>query len=61
MAVIRDSNTDSARGAVVLDLSDLAAQGKKLRESAEKQAREIVEAALVQRKKLIDTGAAGPL
>ncbi|MFZ4429100.1 MAG: FliH/SctL family protein [Phycisphaerales bacterium] len=55
MAVIRDSNTDSARGAVVLDLSDLAAQGKKLRESAEKQAREIVEAALVQRKKLIDT------
>jgi flagellar biosynthesis/type III secretory pathway protein FliH len=56
MAIIRDIKAREAiRDAIVLDLGDLAAQGKRLHDQAMEHAKGIINDANVRRKQLIDT------
>lgn len=57
MAIIRDSNSTAARGAIVLDLGDLAAQGQRIREFAAAEAAEIIRKAQEERTRLISKAA----
>jgi flagellar assembly protein FliH len=55
MAIIRDSNSTAARGAIVLDLGDLAAQGQRIRDLAAEEAAQIIRKAKEERQRLIAT------